>query len=126
MLGRRLLTLYTSTVLICQVYGVITPFLPIIADEKLVEEWKIGVIFSTMPFGLLLSTPFIGTWMYKLGRRNTLCLAFLASVLSTQTLAMALAGCSTWMTKDQFFVANAVSRALSGVANGCNFTVCKE
>ena len=75
-MDRRLLTLFAATTVVCMLFGVITPFLPLIAESKHLTEWRVGVIFSAHPFAGLIASPFIGTFMYRVGRRNTLCMSF--------------------------------------------------
>lgn len=72
--------LFIATALYCQTLGVMGPFLPLIAEEKHVPEWMVGLIFATTPLASLIASPIIGTWLYCLGRRNTLCAAFLLDV----------------------------------------------
>ena len=72
--------LFFATALYCQTLGVMGPFLPLIAVDKQVPEWMVGLLFATTPLASLLTSPFVGSWLHCLGRRNTLCASFLLDV----------------------------------------------
>lgn len=118
MVDRRLLSLYFTTTVIMMTYGLLTPFLPLLAAEKAVSSDEVGVIFSVFPAGSLMISPLIGVLLYKLGRRNTLLGAYLMT-----SGGFVSAGISVYMSEKGFLVANIVSRLLTGAAAGAMFTV---
>lgn len=75
--------LFIATALYCQTLSIMDPFLPLIAAAKHVPEWMVGLMVATTPLASLISSPFVGSWLYCLGRRNTLCAAFLLDVRGT-------------------------------------------
>ena len=120
MLDRRLLILFATTTLITMLYGLITPFLPLLAKDHDLTEVEIGITFSFFPFVGLLISPFVGTFMFKIGRRNMLMIAFVNTALG-----FIVAAASTWTSRDLFFVLNIISRGLMGSAFSVMFTTGK-
>ena len=86
--------LFCATALYCQTLGVMGPFLPLIAADKHVPEWMVGLIFATCPLASLLASPFVGSWLYRLGRRNTLSASFLLDVSGSLGSGNGSIGCS--------------------------------
>lgn len=72
--------LFLATALYCETLSIMDPFLPLISADKQVPEWMVGLMVATTPLASLLASPFVGSWLYRLGRRNTLCASFLLDV----------------------------------------------
>lgn len=120
-MDRRLLLLYAANTLLSMPYGLIIPFLPILAEEKAVSVWDLGVVFAAYPFMGMIGASIVGNSLYRLGRRNTLSACFLLT--SVAFLASAL---STSMAGSHFVIANIISRGVCGLAEGVFFTVGKR
>jgi MFS family permease len=118
MVDQRLLALYATTTVLMMTYGLLSPFLPILAEDKGVTKGEVGVMFSVYPAGSLVISPILGVLMYKFGRRNMLYVAYLASAG-----AFLIAGISVYLDSLSFTVLNVRSRFLNGVAIGTMFTV---
>lgn len=114
---RRLLLLYSATTLLSMLYGLIVPFIPILAEEREVSVWDVGVIFAAFPFMGMIGAPIAGSFLYKIGRRNTLSVCFV--ITSAAFLVSAL---SISMTGSHFMIANIISRGLCGFAFNIFFT----
>lgn len=114
----RLLALYATTTVLMMTFGLLSPFLPLLSAQKHVSSTSVGVMFSVYPAGSLVITPFLGSLMYKLGRRNILFLSYLESVA-----AFLLSGASVYMDAEWFTLTNILARFLNGVALGTMFTV---
>jgi len=119
-MNRRLLLLYSATTLLSMLYGLIVPFIPILAQQKEVSVWDIGVVFAAFPFMGIIGAPIAGSFLYRLGRRNTLSACFFLT--SMAFLASAL---STSVTGSHFVIANIISRGLCGFGFNVFFTVGK-
>lgn len=76
----RLVTLYVTNFLMNLLFAVMAPFYPPEALEKGLEQWQVGLIFSTMPITTFLVSPWIGAHLKTLGRRRTFTVAKLFSV----------------------------------------------
>ena len=118
MVDHRLIALYMTTTVMMMTFGLLTPFLPLLAEEKQVSSAEIGLIFGVFPAGSLISSPIVGVLLYKFGRRNTLLATYLMSVVG-----FFASGVSVYMGKEGFVVANILSRFLTGAAAGTMFTV---
>ena len=114
---RRLYVLYCATTLLSMSYGLLVPFLPILAQTKSVSEWDVGLIFSAFPFMGMIGASIAGSFLYKLGRRNTLSACFLLTAVGFLASAV-----STSMPETHFVVANLISRGLCGFAFNVYFT----
>lgn len=79
----RLLTLYATNFLMNLLFAVMAPFYPPEALEKGLDQWQVGLIFSTMPITTFLVSPWIGSHLKVLGRRRTFTVAKLFSVRLT-------------------------------------------
>jgi len=118
MVDRRLLALYATTTVLMMTYGLLSPFLPLLAAEKGVTSGQVGVIFSVYPAGSLVISPILGMLLYRLGRTNTLLAAyFMASV------GFFASGVSIYLESEGFVIANVLARFLVGAATGTMFTV---
>ena len=124
MVDRRVLSLFFSTVLFCLVIGVIAPFLPLVAEQKALVEWKTGLIFSAMPMAGLVASPFVASWISRLGRRASLILSFVLAVRAKQSLSMLIVGSSVWCSASVFFALNVLARVMTGVGSAFLWTTC--
>jgi len=82
-MGLRLSTLYVTNFLMNLLFAVMAPFYPPEALDKGLDQWQVGLIFSTMPIVTFLVSPWIGNNLKTLGRRRTFTVANLFSVLFT-------------------------------------------
>ena len=67
----------------CSAYTSIAPFYPVIAVERNVPTYFIGIIFAGYAVSMLIFSPFIYKLMEKIGRKKTLMVG-----LCFETLAM--------------------------------------
>jgi MFS family permease len=118
MVDQKLLALYVTTTVMMMTFGLLSPFLPLIAAEKQVGSAEVGLIFSVFPAESLVSSPVVGILLYKFGRRNTLLATYLMASMS-----FLASGVSVYMGSEGFVIANMLSRFLTGAAAGTMFTV---
>lgn len=65
----RLIYIFTTMVMVNTIYTIDTPFYPILAEEKDIGSWVVGLVFCVEPLMGVLSSSYIGNNLYKLGRR---------------------------------------------------------
>ncbi|OMJ66981.1 hypothetical protein SteCoe_35990 [Stentor coeruleus] len=76
------IALYIGLLLVCSSFTLIFPFYPKIAESKGISLWLVGLIFSLNPIASVISTPLLGQYMNKIGRKRTVILSFIFSSLS--------------------------------------------
>lgn len=118
MVDRRLLALYASTTALMMTFGLLSPFLPLVAAAKHVGSEEVGVIYSVYSIGGLISSPIVGSLLHRFGRRNTLLGCYLMN-----SLAFLSSGVSVYLDHTEFVVLNVISRFLTGAAASTLFTV---
>ena len=67
----RLVAIFLANFLCCLTYDVIAPFYPVEAHHLGLSHFKTGLVFTFMPLAGFIASPFIGSCLYRLGRRNT-------------------------------------------------------
>ncbi|CAG9328527.1 unnamed protein product [Blepharisma stoltei] len=105
-----LLSIFISTLLINLIYTVISPFYPIIAQDKGMPDWLVGVVFMIMPACGFLVSPTIGENLSHIGRRNVLALGMVFGAISLIILTIVSNYSLTIFT-----FLSLVSRALGGI-----------
>lgn len=76
------IALYTGLLLVCSSFTLIFPFYPKIAESKGIDLWVVGLIFSLNPITSVISTPILGQYMNKIGRKRTVIMSFIFTSLS--------------------------------------------
>lgn len=82
MVDLRLIGLYATMLLVNMIYSVMTPFFPIIARDKQLDHFTIGLIFSLQPCVAVLTSGFLGNSLYMVGRRNAYIFGLLSAVIN--------------------------------------------
>ena len=67
----RLAAIFLANFLCCLTYDVIAPFYPVEAHHLGLSHFDTGLVFTSMPLAGFVAAPFIGSCLYRLGRRNT-------------------------------------------------------
>ncbi|CAG9332228.1 unnamed protein product [Blepharisma stoltei] len=106
----RLLSIFFSTMLINQIYTVIAPFYPLVAEKKGIAQWVVGLIFTVMPLSGCLVASQIGKNLSYLGRRNTYTGGMLLGGISLAILAFIPEA-----TNATFILMSIISRILGGI-----------
>jgi DHA1 family multidrug resistance protein-like MFS transporter len=103
--------LYIGLLIVCSSFTLIFPFYPKIAESKGVDLWLIGLIFSLNPIASVICTPFLGKYMYKIGRKRIVVSSFVLTGLSMFVL------CPIEMSdRGTLLTLSVISRICSGLA----------
>ena len=89
-------------------------FFPMLAEEKGISLWLIGVFFALYPFASFMVSPIIGKYLSILGRKRVI-LAGYAFVSLSLYLLCPLSGLNTVSV----IVLTLISRIFGGVGNSC-------
>ena len=77
----RVLTIYTASFLTNLILAIVAPFYPIEAERMGIPVWQTGVIFCAMPLSTFVFSPFIGSYLSRIGRRRAFTLGHIFEVL---------------------------------------------
>jgi MFS family permease len=78
-----------------------------------ISLFEVGVLMSIFPIGFLLATPLIGIYMERFGRKNTVCLGAVLSVVSTFCFGIAC----EFGAASAFYWISFTARFVQGVAD---------
>ncbi|CAG9317814.1 unnamed protein product [Blepharisma stoltei] len=104
-------SIYVSSALVTMTYTIISPFYPLIAEDKGMQKWMIGVIFMAMPACACLVSTKIGDNISLIGRKSVLALGMISGAISLAILA-AVPNCSL----TTFTILSLISRAFGGLS----------
>lgn len=110
----KLVCALSSTLLINMCLLIITPYYPIIAEDRGIGEMMIGIVFTMSPVFSCLFAVFIGKRISTFGRRNVACVGILANIFGL----MGLTFCNSY-DNTYFLIVSLVSRAIGGVGVAC-------
>jgi MFS family permease len=111
------IALYTGLLLVCSSFTLIFPFYPKIAESKGIDLWLVGFIFSLNPMTSVISTPILGRYMYKIGRKNIVIASFIFTAISAFILSPIENS-----DHDTVLILSVFSRIFSGLAASFIFT----
>ena len=95
------------------VYTMMAPFYPPVMVEKGVSFSMIGFIFGAFPLVSLFASPFVGKYLYVLGRRNTFVFGVFMNCLSLFMIATV-----DMMNYELAITFSIISRMLAGLSYG--------
>jgi MFS family permease len=110
------IALYMALILICSTYTLIAPFYPIIAKEKGIPLWMIGIVFAVNPFGNMITSIILGRHLISLGRKNVVVASYFFTALS-----MLLMSPIEYLDKTLVIILSFLSRFIGGVGSSCLF-----
>lgn len=117
MVEARLICLYLTTMLINLIYSVMAPFYPLIAVNKGMPPFLIGIVFSAQPLVAVFASCYIGNNLFRFGRRNI----YIAGLTSGGVSLMMLAYAED-LTYVLFTILSISSRGLAGIALAFTYT----
>ena len=85
--SRKLLAFMFQNFFSASVYTMMAPFYPPVMTDKGVSFSMIGFIFASFPLVSLIASPFVGKYLYVLGRRNTFVFGVFMNCLSLFLIA---------------------------------------
>jgi MFS family permease len=113
-----LVGLFMTSLLANSVYSVIAPFYPQVAGDKGVRSEIVGFIFSAYPIAAFITSPILGLFISKIGRKRTLAAGGFLIVPFTQALTMFGFGITPLLTGLIFSVLSFCTRFMQGVGGG--------
>lgn len=108
-----LVGLFMTSLLANSVYSVIAPFYPQVAGQKGVRSEIVGIIFSAYPIAAFMTSPILGLFISKIGRKRTL--AFGGFLIALTMFGFGITPLLTGLT---FTCISFLTRFLQGVGGG--------
>ena len=110
----KLAFILTSTLLINISLMLLVPFYPIVAEERGISEFLVGIVFTVSPLFSCLSSFFIDKLIEKYGCRTIACMGIAAGAISMLSLSF----CNAYGNVE-FLAISIVSRAFEGLGIAC-------
>ena len=116
-IDNKQVAIYIGLLFVYSTYAMTAPFYPRIAQDKGVQIWLIGVIFSINPLCNLLASLFLGKYMMAIGRKNVVISCFTFTAISMIFLSPIEEADMT-----QLIILSVISRISGGIGIACLFT----
>jgi MFS family permease len=109
--------IYLGLLLVNSTYTLIAPFYPIVAQNKGLPLWLIGVIFALNPLGNIICTPILSKYLQQIGRKRVVIASFILTSLSMFILSPI-----EYVSPPYVILLSVISRLVGGMGASCLFT----